>query len=171
MKIALIVGGCFVAIIVAVMVIGQLLSKRHVVTRSARFRATPEQLFRLISGEQTWRPDVLRCETSTESDGRVLQRETTRNGETVTYELAERIEPVSIQRRIVTKNLPYSGTWIFSLKASGESTVVQITEDGEVYNPVFRFVSRFIIGQTRTIDTYLQSLGRATGQEQIQIRD
>jgi polyketide cyclase/dehydrase/lipid transport protein len=171
MKIALIAGGCVVAIIVAVIVIGLLLPKRHVVTRSARYRATPEQLFRLISGEQNWRADVLRCETSTEADGRVLQRETTRNGETVTYELAERVEPVSIQRRIVTKNLPYSGTWSFSLKPEGEGTVVRITEDGEVYNPVFRFVSRFIIGQARTVDTYLQNLGKATGQEQIQIRD
>lgn len=170
MKIALIAGGCVAAVIVAVIVIGLLLPKRHVVTRSASYRATPEQLFRLISGEQKWRADVLRCEISAETDGRVLQRETTRNGETVTYELTERVEPTSIQRRIVTKNLPYSGTWIFSLRAEGESTVVQITEDGEVYNPVFRFVSRFVIGQTRTIDTYLQNLGKATNQE-IQIRD
>ena len=170
MKIALIVGGCVAGIVVAVIVIGLLLPKRHVVARSASFRATPEQLLRLISGKQNWRPDVLRCETSTEADGRVLQRETTRNGETVTYELAERVEPVSIERRIVTKNLPYSGTWIFSLKPDGESTMVQITEDGEVYNPVFRFVSRFIIGQTRTIDAYLRSLGKATNQE-VQIRN
>ena len=170
MKIVLIAGGCVAAAIVAVIVIGLLLPKRHVVTRSASYRATPEQLFRLISGEQNWRADVLRCEISAEADGRVLQRETTRNGETVTYELAERVDPTSIQRRIVTKNLAYSGTWIFSLKPEVESTVVQITEDGEVYNPVFRFVSRFVIGQTRTIDTYLQNLGKATGQ-QIQIRD
>ena len=170
MKIALIAGGCVAAVIVAVIVIGLLSPKRHVVTRSASYRAAPEQLFRFIGGEQNWRPDVLRCETSTDADGRVLQRETMRNGETVTYELARRVESVSIERRIVTKNLPYSGTWIFSLRPEGESTVVRITEDGEVYNPIFRFVSRFIIGQTRTIDTYLQNLGRAAGQE-IQIRD
>lgn len=170
MKIALMAGGCVAAVIIAVIVIGLLLPKRHVVTRRASYRATPEQLFRLISGEQGWRPDVLRCETSTDADGRVLQRETTRNGETVTYELAKRVESVSIERRIVTQNLPYSGTWIFSLKPEGESTVVRITEDGEVYNPVFRFVSRFISGQTRTIDTYLQNLGKATNQN-IQIRD
>lgn len=170
MKIALIAGGCVAALIVAVIVIGLLLPKRHVVTRSASYRATPGQLFRLISGEQNWRPDVLRCETSMEAGGRVLQRETNRSGETVTYELVKRIDPVSIQRRIVTENLPYSGAWSFSLRPEGESTVVRITEDGEVYNPVFRFVSRFIMGQTRTIDTYLQDLGKATGQE-VQIHD
>jgi hypothetical protein len=42
--------------------------------------------------------------------------------------------------------------------------IVQITEDGEVYNPVFRFVSRFILGHTRTMDFYLRALGNATGQ-------
>jgi hypothetical protein len=47
--------------------------------------------------------------------------------------------------------------------------VVRITEEGEVYNPVFRFISRFVIGQTRTIETYLRDLGTATGQ-QIEIR-
>ncbi len=170
MKIVLIGCGCVAGVIAAVIVIGLLLPKRHVVTRGANYRATPEQLFRLISGEQNWRADVLRCEISTEGDGRVLQRETTRNGETVTYELTGRVEPVSIERRIVTKGLPYSGTWSFSLKPAGESTVVRITEDGEVYNPLFRFVSRFIIGQARTIDTYLQNLGKATNQE-IQIQD
>jgi hypothetical protein len=43
--------------------------------------------------------------------------------------------------------------------------MLRITEQGEVYNPVFRFVSRFVIGQNRTIETYLRDLGTATAQE------
>jgi hypothetical protein len=30
---------------------------------------------------------------------------------------------------------------------------------------VFRFVSRFVLGHTRTIDGYLHALGKATGQD------
>ena len=48
--------------------------------------------------------------------------------------------------------------------------MVRITEDGEVYNPIFRFVSRFVFGQTRMLDAYLRALGQATGQ-QIEIRE
>jgi hypothetical protein len=47
---------------------------------------------------------------------------------------------------------------------------VRITENGEVYNPLFRFVSRYVIGHNRTIDAYLRALGQATGQE-VRIRD
>jgi hypothetical protein len=97
-------------------------------------------------------------------------RETTRNGESVLYEVRDRVPPTSIKRRIASKNLPYAGTWTYSLHPEGENTIVQITEDGEVYNPIFRFVSRFIIGQTHSLDAYLRALGKATGQD-IAIRD
>ena len=97
-------------------------------------------------------------------------RETTRDGETIIYELLDRITPRSIQRRIATENLPYSGTWTYSLQPNGDFTIVRITEDGQVYNPVFRFMSRFVLGHTRTMDAYLRALGKATGQE-VEVRD
>ena len=37
----------------------------------------------------------------------------------------------------------------------GDSTTLRITENGEVYNPVFRFVSRFVFGHSATIEKYL----------------
>jgi len=165
MKILLSVFSAFVLSMVAVVAIGWLLPKRHVVSRSAAYRATPEQLFNLIAGSQTWRPDVLRCEAVSGTNGRELVRETTRDGKTVTYEILDRIPNTSIKRRIATENLPYSGSWNYVLQPAGENTVVRITEDGEVYNPIFRFVSRFILGQTHTLDTYLIALGKATGQQ------
>jgi hypothetical protein len=114
---------------------------------------------------KNWRPDVLRCEAVPDSDGRELTRETTRDGETIVYELLDRVPSRSIKRRIATENLPYSGTWAYSLQPDGEITIVRITEDGQVYNPVFRFMSRFVLGHTRTMDAYLRALGKATGQE------
>lgn len=164
MKILMIVGIAVVVLIVSVVGIGYSLPRRHVVSRLATYRATPEQLYAMITGPQNWRPDVLRYEAVPDPAGRELMRETTRNGETTTYELLERT-PTSIKRRIVTENLPYSGTWSYALHAEGGITTVRITEDGEVYNPVFRFVSRFVMGHTSTMDAYLRALGRATGQE------
>jgi hypothetical protein len=40
---------------------------------------------------------------------------------------------------------------------------VQITERGEVYNPVFRFVSRFIMGHSATASAFLKALGAKFG--------
>ena len=70
-------------------------------------------------------------------------------------------------RRIVTRiegdDLPYGGAWAYALEPQGNATRITITEHGEVYNPVFRFVSKYIIGHTGTIDTYLRNLGSKFG--------
>jgi len=60
--------------------------------------------------------------------------------------------------------LPYGGSWSFELKPESGETRVRITEDGEVYNPLFRFVSRFVMGQTATLDAYLAAMGKAAGE-------
>jgi len=169
-RILLIVVAGIVLLVLAVVVIGSLLPKRHVVSRSASYRASPEHLFSLIAGPQKWRPDVLNYEAVSVADGREFARETTRHGETITYELLDRTPPKSLKRRIATENLPYSGTWTYSLQPNGEITTVRITEDGQVYNPVFRFISRFVLGHTRTMDAYLRALGKATGQE-VEVKD
>jgi hypothetical protein len=163
MKIALIVVGVAALLVVTVVVIGALLPKRHVVTRTAFFKASPEKLFALIAGNQDWRPDVKACEMITE-DGKQFQRETSKHGDTILYELEGSRPPLVIQRRIATENLPYGGSWSFALEPEDGETRVRITEDGEVYNPVFRFVSRFVMGQTATLDAYLAAMGKAVGE-------
>jgi hypothetical protein len=170
MKTLLIAIGFITLLGASAVVIGLLLPKDHVASRSASFRATSDHLFSLIAGPQNWRPEVLRYETVVNTGGRELVRETTRNGETITYELLDRVPPTFVRRRIATQNLPYSGSWTFSLVPDGEVTVVRITENGEVSNPVFRFMSRFVFGHTRTMDNYLQALGKATGQK-VDVKD
>ena len=52
-----------------------------------------------------------------------------------------------------------------ALEAQGNSTRVTVTEHGEVYNPIFRVVSKYIMGQTSTIDSYLTALGKKFGND------
>lgn len=148
--------------VVVVVVVGSRLPRRHTTSRVARFRSAPGPLYALIAGPQTWRPDVRQFE-DVSAGGRQLQRETTGDG-AITYELLDCVPPRSLKRRIATEGLPFSGTWSVSLEESGGGTLVRITEDGEVTNPVFRFVSRFVLGHTRTIDGYLQALAHAVGE-------
>jgi hypothetical protein len=164
MKIVLSLVGVLVLLVVCVVVIGLLLPKRHVASRSAVIQANPEWLFALISGSQEWRPEVKSCELI-EKDGKHFQRETSRRGETVLYELQGSRPPLAIERRIATEHLPYGGKWSFTLEPVDGGTKVRITEDGEVYNPVFRFVSRFVMGHTAMLDAYLKALGKAVGQD------
>jgi hypothetical protein len=46
------------------------------------------------------------------------------------------------------------------LQPQSQGCLLTITEEGEIYNPVFRFVSRFVIGYTATIDGYLARLAQ-----------
>ncbi|MGA2353979.1 MAG: SRPBCC family protein [Terriglobales bacterium] len=170
MKLLLIVPATLVALVLLVVIIGMLLPKTHVASRSAVFKATPQQLFALIDGSQTWRRNIKKYETVSIKDGRRQWRETDDHGQTITYEAVERRPPTLLKTRIVTANLPYSGVWTINLEPTNGSIALRITEQGEVYNPLFRFISRFVIGQTRTIETYLRDLGTATGQ-QVEIRD
>src|ERR1700687_4353203 len=54
--------------------------------------------------------------------------------------------------RIVDRSLPFGGTWIYTLVPDGGSTPFLIVEDGEVYNRVFRLISRFVVGHDSTIE-------------------
>jgi hypothetical protein len=62
--------------------------------------------------------------------------------------------------RIADRSLPFGGRWTFELSPAPGGTLLRITEDGEVYNPIFRFVSRFVFGHDRTINGYLEDLER-----------
>jgi hypothetical protein len=169
MKIILIAVSCLVLLMLGILLVGSLLPRRHSASRSAAYQATPEQLYALISGAQNWRPDVVHFETVTGEQGRELQKETARNGQTIAYEISDRVPPHELKRRIASPDLPYSGTWTYSVQPRDGMTVVRITEEGEVGNPIFRFVSRFVLGYTHTMDQYLSALGNATGQKDIAI--
>ena len=62
--------------------------------------------------------------------------------------------------RIDDPGQPFGGTWTYALTPNGTGTSLTITEDGEVYNPIFRFMSHFFFSQTATIDAYLAALQR-----------
>jgi hypothetical protein len=90
-------------------------------------------------------------------DGRVRFRENGSNG-AVTYEVMEDVPNTRIVTRVVDTNLGYSGTWTYAFSAIGDGTDVTITEDADVTNIFFRFMSRFVFGHAGTIETYLSDL-------------
>ena len=44
------------------------------------------------------------------------------------------------------------------MKAVPEGTALTITEDGEIYNPIFRVLSKVVFSPYATIDTYQADL-------------
>jgi hypothetical protein len=78
----------------------------------------------------------------------------------VKTETVESVPPRRLVRRIVGET-SFGGTWTSELDGTPDGgTRLVITENGEVYNSFFRFVSRYIVGHQRTIDSFLAALRR-----------
>jgi predicted nucleic acid-binding Zn ribbon protein len=158
MKWLLLVVLVLAGILVLIVVIGALLPKKHTVSQTVSLRQLAETVWSLISGPPAWRPDISNYEELPAHDGHRMWRETDKHGQTITYEAIESAAPHRLVVRIADPKLPFGGTWTYDIISAGQSCSLTITEDGEVYNPLFRFVSRFIIGQTATLDAYIKAL-------------
>jgi hypothetical protein len=110
------------------------------------------------------RSDLKRVEVHTQPDGKVHLREEGRNG-AINYELVEDVPGKRIVTRILDTDLGYSGKWTYVFAPENGGARVAITEDGEVSNALFRFMSRYVFGHTATLDAYLSSLARRFGED------
>jgi hypothetical protein len=105
-----------------------------------------------------WREDVESVEMLASSPLRWREQA---GGDVITYEAVERTPPHRFVTRIADETLPFGGSWTWELRPEGAGTRVAITERGEVYNPVFRFISRFLMSQTATMEKVLRELSAA----------
>lgn len=165
MRIVVLLLAVVVGLGLMVVVVGYLLPVKHVATVTAHVPATPAQVWEAltnVAAYPTWRGDLTAVEMLPADSGHVAWREHGKN-DAISFAI-EQAEP---HRRLVTritdKSLPFGGTWEYVVAPDGAGSRVQITERGEVYNPVFRFVSRFIMGHTATASAYLKALGARFG--------
>lgn len=83
----------------------------------------------------------------------------------MSYETVEVVPLQRLVRRIAEKNLPYGGSWTIELERVGDEQVaITITENSEIYHPIFRFVSKFLLGHHSTMSALLEDFGRSVSQ-------
>jgi Polyketide cyclase / dehydrase and lipid transport len=164
MKWVLIVVGALILLVVVIAVIGMLLPKAHVASRSSRFKQPPQTIWEVITGPPDWRSDIRGFESLPPQNGHRFWSETDKHGQTIAYERVEEIPPSRLVTRIVTPNLPFGGTWTHELRPVADGCELTITEAGEIYNPIFRFMARFVFGYSGSIETYLKSLHNKFGE-------
>lgn len=158
-KVAVLLAVMLVALVALVVAIGYSLPVSHVATRSRDVPTSPAHtLARLtdLDAFPRWRSDVKSVEIVSRTPLR--WREHGSNGD-ILFERTD-TTPDRIVTRIADPSLPFGGTWTYALSPSPRGTLVTITERGEVYNPIFRFASRFVFGHTATIDRFLEDLAR-----------
>jgi hypothetical protein len=150
----------------AVWIVGLLLPVQHVCARSAVYRQPPAAVWALISnpaGYPAWRRDVRGVDLLAPVEGRPRWRES--GGERpLTFEVVSSDPPKRLVTRIADTGLPFGGGWTFDLVPDGKGCRLSIRENGEIYNPLFRFMARFAIGYHRTLEAYLRALGGTFGE-------
>lgn len=162
MKIAVILLGTLALLALVVAVVGWSLPVKHRASRSATYPATPGAVYAAITKVEdfpAWRTGIRKVEVVEPVAGGRRFREFSGDG-AILFIVEEAVPPTRLVTRIADHSLPFGGSWTYELAPAATGTSLRITEDGEVYNPIFRFMSRFVFGHQATIDTYLTDLGR-----------
>lgn len=141
-------------------VIGSRLGQSHRASVTKSFPVPPDVIWSTITdveGFPSWRAGVTRVERLPDRNGYPVWIEEGRSGK---MRLAvERMEPPRVLvGRIADPKLPFGGTWTYEIMPEETGSRLTITEDGEIYNSLFRFVARFIVGYEGTIRSYMASL-------------
>ena len=160
-----IVIGAIVLLVAVVALVGSSLPKNHTASRSILLHRSPTEAYDVVrdfNSAPSWRSGVKSVEVKTQLDGKTNFREV--GSDTIDYEVTEDVPGQRLVTRILNTDLGYSGKWTYEFLPEGEGTRVKITEDGEVSNVLFRFMSRYVFGHTATLDTYLTSLAKRFGE-------
>ncbi len=145
-------------VILAVVITGTLLPEKHEASVSRDFQSNRDEVWKVLSDFAhwpEWRTDLKEIRL-----GSNTFTEVSASGEAVEYRIEEFTTPERMVTRIITTDLPYGGAWTYELVATDTGCRLTITEEGEVYNPVFRFMSRFVFGHEATMRQYLDDLAK-----------
>jgi len=164
-------AGGLAAVLALMTVAGAMMPRTFVATRTATYAKPPAEVWKVITdfaATPTWRPGVKKAERGPDLTGKPVWNETFRNDMRLSLVTEESVASRRLVRRIFGEGLPFTGRWIFALStAAGGGTRIVLTEEGDVPNPFFRFVSQVVMGHDRHLDTYLTDLGKHFGAEVV----
>jgi uncharacterized protein YndB with AHSA1/START domain len=167
MKIVLWLFVILAGMLILIAAIGWLLPKNHVVTRIGRYHQPAKAIWSAITDVEAmpnWRAGLQSVTRLPDRNGLPAHLEITSNGK-IPFETIEMTAPQKLVTRIADPKLPFGGTWTFEIAPVPDGATLRITERGYVTNPLFRFMSKFVFGQTSTMETYLNSLAKKFGEQ------
>ena len=144
--------------------IGYTLPQNHVATVDGMVAQSPADVFARVSDVARypeWRGDVTKVELLSSTP---LKWREHSGGDVITYVVVAGQPSEHLEVRIADPDLPFGGTWTYELRPGSSGTHVVITERGEVYNPIFRFMSHFVMSRTATMEKFMTALQRAAAQ-------
>lgn len=150
-------------VLAVVLMIGARLPRDHVARVERLVPAPRHVVARFIADIDrypSWRRGVTAIEDEV-VEGSVRTYVEVSGGERVRYRSAVLAPERSYHSTIADSTLPYGGTWTTELSDRTGGTLVTIEERGFVNPPLFRVISRYVIGQTSSMNNYLDDLSQA----------
>jgi uncharacterized protein YndB with AHSA1/START domain len=163
--IALIVVLALVSVVAVAALVGSRLPRGHVASQQRTFPAPAEAVWAAITDIDafpSWRSDLKKIDRLPDRDGRPVWIEDGASGR-MTLAVDRADPPRLLVVRIADPELPFGGTWTYEIVPAVGGCRVTITENAEIYNPLFRFMARFIFGYEGTIATYMTALEKRVG--------
>lgn len=161
----------FVVLVLAVVIAGALLPEEHHAARTLITKQTPQALWDVINdhaNEPQWRSDVASVTSLGLRDGKPVWQENYKDGNRVTLITTETKPPTRMVRELTDLEGPFSGRWEIDITPTAAGSNITVTEIGKVSNPIFRFISKYVIGHTTFMERYLKGLaGKFSEQPQF----
>jgi hypothetical protein len=154
------IGAGLAVVVLILVVVGAMLPKAHTASRTVRIAMPPEALFAALSDVdryQSWRPDVKSLQRLPDRDGKPAWIEDV-GGMKIPLHFERMERPSLLVSRIDGSDLPFGGSWTYQIVPAAAGSDLTITENGEVSNVLFRFMSRFVFGHHATMDGFIKHL-------------
>jgi len=141
MKWIALIGGGLAVLVAGIAIIGSMLPRAHKASRTLRVTRSPAEVWPvLIQATQT---------SSTPVD------------------VLESSPPNRLVTRVTAAEKNFGGTWTIAIAPLPSGAEITIAEDGWVANPIFRFVSRLVIGHHATMDGMLRKVAASLSEEAV----
>ena len=157
-----------VLVVLFVYRIGLMVPRNHSASVRARYAQRPEEVWKAITdidGLRTWREDLKSVERKPDIGGKPAWIEHSRHG-ALPFEVVEWEPPRKLVTRIADDDgkLPFGGTWTWTIRPVADGSEVTISEKGFIKPALFRLMTRYVFGYTRTMQQVMRALGKKFGE-------
>lgn len=149
---------CILIVLIAMIyLIGSLMDVKHVATIERKLKMGSDETWIVLTNYKeytSWRNGIK--ELTIDSTNHWTEKNS--HGDNVSYQLEVVDDKRTFITRIINKDLAYGGYWEFSISPLQDGCLVKITENGEVFNPIFRFMAKYFFGHETTLKNYMRDL-------------
>ena len=168
MKRVIIVLGSILGLVAIIYLIGASLPVEHSAAVRIELDQPPEMVWATLTDVEmgtAWRTGLESVRVTSRKGEAPIWTETNSFGSMTLR--TETFEPPRLWVARIEGSGDFGGTWTYRIEPRDRGSLLTITEDGEVYSPLFRFMSKYIFGHYGTLETFATDLGKHVGSKGV----